>query len=244
MAELDTTRLDVLDHLAARGRRARRRGIPLPEARLHLLGRDARSLRRPHAHARRTGARRLRRGAPRRGRRRVHPRRAARRSARSSGSSTRCASAPTSHPGGRAPPGQGELQPGYEDTTPSTRNAFVNTCTRSFMHRRLWSNDPDCVMLRTDDTQLDPAAARRVGRDRRRARAGSCSSPTTSTRLGRDAGALLDDVVERGRAADAAARAGDLPRCNGLLDPAGPAGLEGPAGRVRVDLENGNGGLA
>ncbi len=58
-----------------------------------------------------------------------------------------------------APPGQGELQPGYEATTPATRNAFVNTCTRSFMHRRLWSNDPDCVMLRRDGTQLTEAAA-------------------------------------------------------------------------------------
>ena len=48
--------------------------------------------------------------------------------------------------------------------TPATRNAFVNTCTRSFMHRRLWSNDPDCVMLRTDDTQLDAAAAPQRGR--------------------------------------------------------------------------------
>jgi Melibiase len=58
-----------------------------------------------------------------------------------------------------APPGRGELQPGYEETTPATRNAFVNTCTRSFMHRRLWSNDPDCVMLRRDGTQLSETAA-------------------------------------------------------------------------------------
>ena len=98
-------------------------------------------------------------------------------------------------------------------------------------------------MLRTDDTHLDPAAARAW------AETVACSGGLVLvsddlTRLGRDSAALLDDVVERGRAADAAARAGDLPRCNGLLDPAGPAGLEGPAGRVRVDLENGNGGLA
>ena len=48
-----------------------------------------------------------------------------------------------------APAGQGETLPGYEAATPSTHHAFVNTCSRSFMHRRLWANDPDCIMLRT-----------------------------------------------------------------------------------------------
>jgi alpha-galactosidase len=141
-----------------------------------------------------------------------------------------------------APPGRGEQQPGYEDTTPATRNAFVNTCTRSFVHRRLWSNDPDCVMLRTDDTYLDAAVARAW------AETVACSGGLVLvsddlTRLGREAVALLDEVVERGRAADAAARAGDPPRCAGLLDPAGPSGLGGPAGRTQVDLESGHGGL-
>lgn len=30
----------------------------------------------------------------------------------------------------------------------------INTMTRSFMHRRLWTNDPDCVLVRQDDTSL------------------------------------------------------------------------------------------
>ena len=36
----------------------------------------------------------------------------------------------------------------------STRNAWQSTLARSFMHRRLWLNDPDCLMLRTDETEL------------------------------------------------------------------------------------------
>jgi alpha-galactosidase len=139
-----------------------------------------------------------------------------------------------------APPGSGEQQPGYEATTPATRNAFVNTCTRSFMHRRLWSNDPDCVMLRSDGTRLSGAAAKAW------AETVGCSGGLVLVSddlalLGPDARRLLDDVVEHGRSADRAARAGHPPRCDALLEPEGPAGLIGPGGRVRVDLATGHG---
>ncbi len=140
-----------------------------------------------------------------------------------------------------APPGRGEQQPGYEATTPATRNAFVNTCTRSFMHRRLWANDPDCVMLRNDDTELTEAEARAwaetVG-----CSGGLVLASDDLARLGPDARRLLDEVVEQGRAADAGARAGQPPRCDGLLDPTGPTGLTGAGGRVRVDPETARGG--
>lgn len=36
----------------------------------------------------------------------------------------------------------------------SSENAVRNTLTRAFMHRRLWLNDPDCVMLRNEGTKL------------------------------------------------------------------------------------------
>lgn len=36
----------------------------------------------------------------------------------------------------------------------STRHAVRNTMTRTFMHQRLWSNDPDCLMVRDRDTRL------------------------------------------------------------------------------------------
>jgi len=37
---------------------------------------------------------------------------------------------------------------------PSTVHALDAIVARSFMHRRLWLNDPDCLMLRTRETQL------------------------------------------------------------------------------------------
>lgn len=35
----------------------------------------------------------------------------------------------------------------------SAENAIRNTMTRYFFHRRLWANDPDCVLIRTRDDQ-------------------------------------------------------------------------------------------
>jgi alpha-galactosidase len=42
----------------------------------------------------------------------------------------------------------------------TTRVAIRNTLTRAFMHQRLWANDPDCVMVRTDRTRLTDAEVR------------------------------------------------------------------------------------
>ncbi len=44
--------------------------------------------------------------------------------------------------------------PGVEPTQPSTRNAVRNVLARAWMHRRLWLNDPDCLMARSSDTGL------------------------------------------------------------------------------------------
>jgi alpha-galactosidase len=138
-----------------------------------------------------------------------------------------------------APADAEEQQPAYELTTPATQHAFVNTCNRSFMHRKLWLNDPDCVMLRASDTRLSvPAAetwARTVG-----CSGGLALVSDDLALLGPDARALLDEVVAVGRAADAAAATGPSPpRSVGLLDPAGPLGLEGPMGAIRVDFASG-----
>ena len=40
------------------------------------------------------------------------------------------------------------------DVEPGTRLAIDAIMARSFMHRRLWLNDPDCLMLRARETQL------------------------------------------------------------------------------------------
>ena len=47
--------------------------------------------------------------------------------------------------------------PGLAGTHPSTRNGVRNTLARAFMHRRLWLNDPDCLMVRETDTELTRA---------------------------------------------------------------------------------------
>ena len=80
---LDTTQPEVLDHLESRRPLARRRRLPLPEARLHLRAVDPRRLRRPDPHAGPAGAGRLRGHPARRRRRRVPPR--LRRAARARG---------------------------------------------------------------------------------------------------------------------------------------------------------------
>ena len=94
---------------------------------------------------------------------------------------------------------------GYDDTTPATANALRATEARSFQHRRLWLNDPDCLMLRTSDTGLDRSQietwAAAVGRS-----GGMVLLSDDLSLLGADAHALLDDVLTTGRAADDARR--------------------------------------
>ncbi len=48
---------------------------------------------------------------------------------------------------------------GLETTRPSTRNAVRSILNRAWMHRRLWLNDPDCLMSRVTDTRLAPHEA-------------------------------------------------------------------------------------
>jgi len=91
--------------------------------------------------------------------------------------------------------------PGYEGTMPATANALRAVQARQFMHRRLWLNDPDCVMLRTTDTELSVDEVRRwalaVGDS-----GGMVMVSDDLANLGPDAYALLDDVLARGREAD------------------------------------------
>jgi alpha-galactosidase len=91
---------------------------------------------------------------------------------------------------------------GYEETTPSIRNALQATRARSFQHRRLWLNDPDCLLLRTTGTSLDRSQietwAEAVG-----ASGGMVLLSDDLSLLGADAHRLLDGVLATGRAADA-----------------------------------------
>jgi alpha-galactosidase len=47
--------------------------------------------------------------------------------------------------------------PGLEPTLPSVRSALRSILARAWMHRRLWLNDPDCLMARGRDSRLTPA---------------------------------------------------------------------------------------
>ena len=89
-------------------------------------------------------------------------------------------------------------------------NGWRNTLARSFLHRSLWLNDPDCVMLRRSATELSADASPR-GRARSGCPGGWRSCPTTWRCSTAKARALLDEVIALGRASDAEARAGTRP---------------------------------
>lgn len=115
---------------------------------------------------------------------------------------------------------------GHEGGEPATVNAWRNTLSRSFMHRRLWLNDPDCVMLRTEHTRLDPEQVRAwalaVG-----VSGGMALVSDDLALLDADARALLDEVLELGRESDdESRRPGGAPaRCLDLLDADPPTRL-------------------
>ena len=52
---------------------------------------------------------------------------------------------------------QPPIVPGIEAAMPSTANALRSTLLRAWMQRRLWINDPDCLMTRSRATQLSAA---------------------------------------------------------------------------------------
>jgi alpha-galactosidase len=116
--------------------------------------------------------------------------------------------------------------PGHEGGEPATVHAWRNTLSRSFLHRRLWLNDPDCLMLRTDHTQLTPEQVRAwalaVG-----VSGGMALVSDDLALLGPDARALLDEVIALGRESDAeAGRPGGAPaRCLDLMDADPPTRL-------------------
>ncbi len=111
--------------------------------------------------------------------------------------------------------------PGHTGGEPATVNVWRNTLSRSFLHRRLWLNDPDCLMLRTEHTKLDAEQVRAwalaVG-----VSGGMALVSDDLSLLGDDARALLAEVVALGREADAGSHP---PRCLDLLDADPPTRL-------------------
>jgi alpha-galactosidase len=116
--------------------------------------------------------------------------------------------------------------PGHDGVLPATANAWRNTLSRAFLHRRLWINDPDCLMLRTAHTQLD-AEQVRAWALAVAVSGGMALVSDDLALLDAEARALLDEVLELGRESDAeAARPGGAPpRCLDLLDADPPTRL-------------------
>ena len=117
-----------------------------------------------------------------------------------------------------------EIVAGYLDVQPATRSAFAATVARSFMHRQLWVNDPDCVMLRTSSTASGPDAAATwvhcVALS-----GGLVMVSDDLGLLGPEARARLDEIVAVGRESDDEARLGRPPLSPDLLEHAVPTTL-------------------
>ena len=117
-----------------------------------------------------------------------------------------------------------EIVPGYLNVQPATRSAFAATVARSFMHRQLWMNDPDCIMLRTASTDLAPTAAATWAQCVALS-GGLVMVSDDLDLLGSEARTRLDEVIALGRASDDAARHGGPPISPDLLDHAVPTTL-------------------
>jgi alpha-galactosidase len=126
----------------------------------------------------------------------------------------------------------GRAMPGYEMTAPATQNAWRNTLARAFMHRRLWLNDPDCLMLRTKGTDLDKSQVR-AWAHAVAASGGMAIVSDDLALLKQPARRLLADALDIGREIDQLAQGGAAPQCPDLL-------LNETPGRLRAgrfDLE-------
>jgi len=136
-----------------------------------------------------------------------------------------------------------EIVPGYLDVQPATRGAYAATVTRSFMHRRLWLNDPDCLMLRATQTALSAEAARTwahtVGL------AGGMAIVSDDLSLLDDASrSLLDDTLTLGRASDAGAIAGFPAAAGDLMEHNPPTVLHGARTTLSTDPDTGSSRLS
>lgn len=109
------------------------------------------------------------------------------------------------------------LPPGYDDEAPATVNAWRNTLARSFMHRRLWLNDPDCLMLRKTQTRLTPEQTNSWARAVAVSGGMAIVSDDLSL-LGPEEKRLLDEVIEVGRRSDRLAISSHPARCEDLID--------------------------
>jgi len=104
---------------------------------------------------------------------------------------------------------------GLETTRPSTRNAVRSILNRAWMHRRLWLNDPDCLMSRASDTQLTKPEAHTLAASIA-ATGGMLLFSDDVPKLGGESLALVAQTLRLAREVDEAAETGAA-RAPGLL---------------------------
>jgi alpha-galactosidase len=113
--------------------------------------------------------------------------------------------------------------PGLEPALPSVANALRNVLARAWMHRRLWLNDPDCLMVRRSDTQLSGAEIASLA-GAIATSGGMVVFSDDLSRLGPEETGLLRETLTLAREVDAGGASGTA-RARGLLDAPAPAGL-------------------
>jgi alpha-galactosidase len=105
--------------------------------------------------------------------------------------------------------------PGIEETQPAARSAVRNTLARAWMHRRLWINDPDCLIARADSGLSD--AERRCLGAAIAATGGSAILSDEIAALPAEARAFARETLEAARQVDALGLPG-LARVPDLLE--------------------------
>ncbi|MBW2371839.1 MAG: alpha-galactosidase [Deltaproteobacteria bacterium] len=113
--------------------------------------------------------------------------------------------------------------PGCEPTQPATKNAVRNVLNRLWMHRRLWQNDPDCLMARTEDTALSADEAATLAHSVA-ASGGMAIFSDDLPQLDADARRLVSETLKLARRVDAGGLAGTA-RAAGFLEEAVPGGI-------------------
>ena len=134
---------------------------------------------------------------------------------------------------------EAEVVTGYLDVQPATQLAYGNTVVRSYLHRRLWLNDPDCLMLRQKETDLAPEAMR-TWAHAVAVSGGMALVSDDLALLDGDARALLDEVIAIGRESDAAAIAGAPATSADLLEHRPPHRLSAAGYDLVVDPVDGS----
>ncbi len=102
--------------------------------------------------------------------------------------------------------------PGIEETQPAARSALRSTLARAWMQRRLWLNDPDCLIAR-DDSGLD-ASERRCLAAAIAATGGSAIFSDEVDALPEETRAFVREALENARRVDALG----LPGCARTFD--------------------------